>query len=356
VADSSSAELEEGPMAESFVELGTKPNRVLFGGSHEIEDDFLYECFSQIPASEYEDAFKKFLVVGAYAWREERLAAFFRKVEDEVEGRLEELKVLYKTRTLREKATTKGTAVERDAATVLQEFIDEQKWQDEVTLTGESVGVLPRRKVGDLVVDLVGYDRRVVIESKMDASVLVGDPTTLDGAGKASHAPEKTAYGQNLTALVNRQADVSIIIFDKNTSSATVKAIHDKEYGLRFNPEIPAFVAIIDVSRDDWSNLFLAYSLARSIALLGDGAIEHRRIELVVKRIVRDLGRVKQMDNQVGKAEKAANETLKALGSLREVSAAAAESANRSLELVSRVVSGQLVSGEEWKKFFDESD
>jgi hypothetical protein len=29
--------------------------------------------------------FKKFLVVGAYAWREERLAAFFRKVEDEVE-------------------------------------------------------------------------------------------------------------------------------------------------------------------------------------------------------------------------------------------------------------------------------
>ena len=341
-------------MARSFVTLRTNPNRVVFGGDHEIEDDFLYECFSSIPAEEYDDAFKKFLVVGAYAWKEERLATFFRKVEDEVEGRLEELKVLYKVRTLKEKATTKGVAVEKSARDVLQDFIDEQGWADEVQLTGEVGGVLPRRKVGDLVVEIVGTGRRVVIESKMNESVPVGDATTMDGAGKVSHNPENSAYGQNLTAIVNREAEVAIIIFDKNTASPTVKGISDNEYGLRFNPELPGFIALIEESTGDWSNLLLAYSLSRSIALLGEGIIDHRRTELAVKRIVRDLERVRAVHKHVEKAEKSANETLKALGSVREVSLAAAESAGRTLELLQRVLAGKQVSELEWKQFFDE--
>jgi hypothetical protein len=343
-------------MTDTFVELRTNPNRVIFGGRFEIEDDFLYECFKAVPAAEYDDAFKKFLVVGAYAWREDRLQTFFRKVEDEVEGRLEELKVLYKVRTLRDKATTKGAEVERSAHEALQDFIDERNWGDEVALTGESVGKLARRKVGDLVVEIAGSERRVVIESKMDAKVPVGDPTELDGAGKVNHTPEKTAYGQNLTAIVNREADAAIIIFDRNNASPTVRGIGGAELGLRFNPELPAFIALIDPARDDWSNLFLAYSLARSLALLGEGTLEVKRVELIVKRIIRDLDRLVKIDHQLRNAEKAANDTLNALKTVREVTEALAESSERSLNALRRLSNGEVLSPEALKQFFDEVD
>lgn len=341
-------------MSGTFVKLRTSPNRVEFGDRFVIEDDFLYECFQSIPAAEYDDAFKKFLVVGAYAWKEERLQAFFRKVEDEVEGRLEELKALYKIRTLREKTAAKGTEVERSAHEALQDFIDERNWGDEVVLTGESVGKLPRRKVGDLVVEIAGTSRRVVIESKMDAKVAVGDPTELDPVGKATHMAEKTAYGQNLTAIVNREAEVAIIIFDRNNASSTVLGIDEKEFGLRFDPEVPAFIALIDPSRDEWSNLLLAYSLARSLATLDENILAPQRVSMVVGRIVRDLKRLIKVDSELAKVEKAAKDTLKAVGAVRELSSAVQESSERSLGILNRLIGGEILSAEELKQFFDE--
>ena len=342
-------------MSDSFVQLKKDPNRVVFGGRYEVEDDFLYDCFRAVPAAEYDDAFKKFLVVGAYAWKEDRLAAFFRKVEDEVEGRLEELKVLYKVRTLRDKAATRGVEVERSAHEALQDFIDGRGWGDEVVLTGASVGKLPRRKVGDLVVSIAETERRVVIESKME-KYPVGDPTELDGIGKRTHDPEKTAYGQNLTAIVNREAHASIIIFDRNNVSPTVRAIGEREFGLRFDPELPAFVALIDPPRDDWTNLFLAYSLARSIALLGETMLEPQRVELIVKRVMRDLRRLQEIDAQLGKAEKAAKDTLKALDTIREVSREAAQSSERTLSVLRRLNDGEVLPASALKQFFDEVD
>ena len=69
--------------------------------------------------------------------------------------------------------------------------------------------MLPRRKVGDLVAKVNGADDcTVVIEAKWDKRVTDGDPTHLDESGNITKNAEKTAYGQNLTSVINREADI----------------------------------------------------------------------------------------------------------------------------------------------------
>lgn len=167
-------------MAEArFVSLGSDPKRVEFKGSKSIEDAFLYEFFKSYSADQYDDVLIKALTLGAYALKEERIAAFLGRAESELDGRLEELKILYKVRTLKEKATTKGVAAEQDIADVLQDFVEDRGWEDSIALTGEKVGVLPARKVGDVVVALNGSLTKIVLESKWDRSVTLGDPVSM---------------------------------------------------------------------------------------------------------------------------------------------------------------------------------
>jgi hypothetical protein len=134
-----------------FIKLKTDPFRVEFSGGFKIEDEGLYEFFKQYPVEEYDVYFEKALRLGAYALAEERIAAFLGRAESELDGGLERLKIIYKMVHLREKSTQKGPVAERDISEVLQEFIYGMGWRDEVEDTGNRVGALERRKVGDLV-------------------------------------------------------------------------------------------------------------------------------------------------------------------------------------------------------------
>ena len=169
-----------------FINLKTSPNRVEFTGDFLIEDEGLYEFFKQYGAGEYDHWFERALRLGAYALEEERIAAFLGRAENEIDAGLERLKVIYKMVHLKEKSAGKGAVAEVELSDVLQRFIDDNGWGDEVTATGDKVGSIARRKVGDLVCSINNGAVSVVIESKMDASVAVGDPTALDDRNKKS--------------------------------------------------------------------------------------------------------------------------------------------------------------------------
>jgi hypothetical protein len=71
---------------------------------------------------------------------------------------------------------------------------------------------------------------------------------------------------------------------------------------------------------------------------------------------MRDLRRLQEIDAQLGKAEKAAKDTLKALDTIREVSREAAQSSERTLSVLRRLNDGEVLPASALKQFFDEVD
>jgi hypothetical protein len=341
-------------VASKFIKLDAKKKAVVFGGSHLIEDEFLYECFRAKGPDGYDEAFKEFLTVGAYAWQEDRLYAFFRKVEDEVEGRLEELKVLYKVRQLNEVTTQKGAVAEREAKQALDEFVVGRGWPDRVTDLSTAEGEIAGRKVGDLMVEIGDTKKKVVIEAKIDKSVPLGDPTTTDNRRNKSVKSEKSAYGQNLTSLANRNADVAIIFFDTSATSSQIAEVEKEHNGILFVPELPGFVVVVDKARDDWTNLLVAYSLARWIALLGKAITNPRRVELALKRLIRDVARLASLEATREKARKSAQQTVDTLDEMSRLVADVSSSAQASLEFLQVALNGKKLTDSDWKKFYDE--
>lgn len=336
--------------ASKFIKLKTDPLRVEFSSNFVIEDQGLYEFFKQYSAGEYDIMFQKALRLGAYALEEERIAAFLGRAESELDAGLERLKVIYKMVHLKEKSAGKGAVAEVELSDFLQNYIDEMEWKDEVTAMGNKVGVIARRKVGDLLVRINGGEVSVVIESKMDGSVPVGDPTSLDEREKKSGHPEKSAYGQNLTALVNRGSQVAISVFDKNTASSSISDLND----ITFQQELPGFIVKIDRARGDFANLCLAYSIAREMALLGVQKIHGEHLNLVVKRMVRDLGVLADTESHLESIENAANDTLESVKSIRVAFENTRTSLEKTQQKLRSVLAGEVLSLDEWRTYFNE--
>jgi len=334
-----------------FVTLKHDPSAVVFGKDFEIEDEFLHSFFDSIPAADRNDMFLKALKFGAYALKEQEIGQFLNYVENELDIRLHELKLLYQTRTLKEKGAAKGVVVEADIRTVLMDFIESSGWSDKVAPTGAKPGVLPKRKVGDIVTSLDGSSAKVVIESKWDDSYSLGEPTD------RTSNPEGTAYGQNLTALINREAEVSIFVADWNHAHATVRGASD---GILFHPEIPGFVALVDRNAGDWTNLKVAYGVARSLALHSASSISPAertdRTLLVVKRVIRDLNEVLAIEKSLDSIMTSTNEIGKAVETIRSHFDRAMTSAKRSENLLRRVLAHEEIAEVEWKHFLDEAE
>jgi hypothetical protein len=338
-------------MAKSkFIKLGTEPFRVEFAGNFVIQDEGLYEFFKQYGPEEYDTYFERALRLGAYALEEERIAAFLGRAESELDAGLERLKIIYKMAYLKEKTAGKGVVAEAELANVLQSYIDEMGWKDEVVATGEKVGVIPRRKVGDLTVRINGGDVRVVIESKMDSSVAVGDPAELDIRHKKAGNGEKTAYGQNLTALVNREAEVAIAVFDEDSASSSIENLRP----ITFQPELPGFVVKINRARGDFANACLAYSIAREMALLGVEKIHGDHLNLVLKRMVRDLSVLAETEAHLAEIEESANATLAGVEAIRKAVAGTQESLTRTNDVLKAMLAGDGGALEALRIYFNE--
>lgn len=273
----------------TFINLNQQEKEVLFKGDFQTANEIIFSYFDAISASDYDLKFEQALALGCYAMSAETVGASLDKITRDLNGDLGRVRALLEMRGLKEKLTQIGTSVEVDIAEVLQQFADKNNWNDEIKNVGEKTGTIPRSKIGDIQITLLDIDARIIVESKMDKSVKVGSPSK-----SVSDPEKKTAYGQNASALVNREAEISIFVGDVNRSDPAMVSVGR----VQFFPEQPSFIVLIDQSKGDFSLLEAVYGLARWLIYGWENDTERFAVSNLL------VGRVKEQVEKLAKSTK----------------------------------------------------
>jgi len=263
--------------------------------SFEISDELVYRYFDSLPEAEREAALLRAIRIGVLATMEDRFSAFLSKTTDDLGVQLENLKLLFDMKQeVFHKTAIKGVAAENDILDFLEEYIERNHLGDVVSLTGTSKGLLKNNKTGDIMAFVGGESsgRKVSIECKFDKSIKLGD---IDSPDIASNKYD-TAWSQLLEATVNRDANASIIVFDKTLADASIQRAVD---GVTYVDGI-GFICIIDYEASDYQNLAVAYNLARGLALRKDGKnVEVEFVNMLIQRLLKDIRDVQSIETLV---------------------------------------------------------
>jgi len=252
--------------------------------SFEISDELVYNYFDSLPEAEREPALLRAIRIGVLAMMEDRFSAFLSKTTDDLGVQLENLKLLYDMKQeVFHKTAIKGVAAENDILEFLERYIEGYHLSDVVALTGTIKGTIKNNKTGDIIAYVGGEnDRKIAIECKFDKSIKFGD---IDSPDIASNKYD-TAWSQLLEATVNRDANTSIIVFDKSLANASIQHALD---GVAYVDNI-GFICIIDYEASDYNNLAIAYNLARGLALRKDGKnVEVEFVNMLIQRLLKDI-------------------------------------------------------------------
>ncbi len=265
------------------IKLNQKLRRVEVD-SFEIDNSVVFEYFNKLPANQREDKMFKALYIGVLALMEDRLSAFLAKTTNELGTELESLKMIFDMKQeIFYKTAIKGVLGEEEVAEFLNNFIKEKGLKDTVKLTGNTIGEIPRNKTGDLVCEVDGNpDIKIIIECKFDKSIKLGEISSKDVFTKRM----ETAWNQLLESQVNRAGRISIIVFDISLiDNSILKSVDD----VGFINEI-GFIAIVNTQTGDYKNLFIAYMLARDIAL-NYKEIEYDSdiLKILINRVLKDI-------------------------------------------------------------------
>ena len=315
-------------------------------GEVTLVDELLFEVFNKLPEDHRETHLIKALKLGIHGYEIDEVATFISRAEKEVDVNLSILKAIRKTQAIQEQTTQKGEILELELDQALKNLIDENDWEDEIELTGSNQGSLKGRKVGDLTVGVAGNKGRIAIESKKDRSVGLGDLRE-----KAKKDPESSAHGQLLLAAINREADISIIVFDRENCS---KEIQNLPQPVTFVPSIPGFIVKIQPKIGDYTALHLAYTVARDLALIGKGIVSSGRLNMALDRSYRDLKLVTDLETQLKKIDDSAENVKKVAQDIRQTFEKTAESFTRTIQLLQQEINGDLVE-KDWVAFFNET-
>ena len=263
--------------------------------SFEISDELVYRYFDSLPEAEREAALLRAIRIGVLATMEDRFSAFLSKTTDDLGVQLENLKLLFDMKQeVFHKTAIKGVAAENDILEFLEGYIERYHLGDVVSLTGTSKGLLKNNKTGDIMSFVGGENsgRRVAIECKFDKSIKLGNVDSPDiGANKYD-----TAWSQLLEATVNRDANASIIVFDKSLADATIQRAVD---GVSYLDGV-GFICIIDYEASDYHNLAVAYMLARGLALREDGKkVDVEFVNMFILRLMKDIRDVQSIEGLV---------------------------------------------------------
>lgn len=260
--------------------------------SFEISDELVYRYFDSLPEAEREAALLRAIRIGVLATMEDRFSAFLSKTTDDLGVQLENLKLLFDMKQeVFHKTAIKGVAAENDILEFLEGYIERYHLGDVVSLTGTSKGLLKNNKTGDIMAYVGGESsgRKVAIECKFDKSIKLGD---IDSPDIASNKYD-TAWSQLLEATVNRDANASIIVFDKSLADASIQRAVD---GVTYVDGI-GFICIIDYEASDYQNLAVAYNLARGLALRKDGKnVEVEFVNMLIGRLLKDIRDVQNIE------------------------------------------------------------
>jgi len=249
-----------------------------------IEHDLIFSYFDNLPDKDRDSEFKRALQIGVIALMEDRFAAFLSRTETELGTQLESLKLIYERNVkAKEKTTESGINAEAEIFSEVQKYLDKLGYaEDQIQMTGSSTGSLKRNKTGDIVLKVKGDDeKKIVLEVKFDQSLSMGEMELTDSLSR----PRDTATSQMIESMANRDAQMSIIVFDSNRSS---DALRNSVNGISWRAGI-GFVVIIDFSRMDYTNLFVAIDIARSMLLSTLKIIDQNIFESLLGRLTKDL-------------------------------------------------------------------
>ena len=188
----------------------------------EISDELVYRYFDSLSENERETALLRAIRIGILAMMEDRFSAFLSKTTNDLGVQLENLKLLFDMRQeVFHKTAIKGIAAENDILEFLKNYIERRRLGDVVSLSGMSKGLLKNNKTGDIMAYIGDENsgKKIAIECKFDKSIKLGD---VDSPDIASNKYD-TAWGQLLEASVNRDANASIIVFDKTLADASIQ-------------------------------------------------------------------------------------------------------------------------------------
>jgi hypothetical protein len=253
----------------------------------EIENQIVFNYFDNLLVSERDGKLLRAVYIGILALMEDRISSFLAKTNNELGTELESLKMIFEMKKeLFYKSTIKGILAEDEIAEFLNNYFQERRIKDKAFLTGNTAGSLPKNKTGDIICEINGNpDLKIAIECKFDKSVRLGDIETKDVFTRKSD----TAWSQLIEAQANRDAKVSLIVFD---ISLVENSILKNFENVGYIPEI-GFVAIINSQKGDYSNLAIAYMLARDIALNAKPVeFEKDLLAILVNRIIKDINEV----------------------------------------------------------------
>lgn len=225
---------------------------------------------------------------------EDRFSSFLAKTSNQLGTELESLKMIFDMKNeIFNKTAAKGIIAEDELAAFLTNYFSSKKIDDKVILLGNKAGVFPKNKTGDIVCEIDGNaDVKIVIECKFDKSIKFGDIASKEVFTRKSD----TAWSQLIEAQANREARVSLIVFDISTIDNSILKNVDN---VGFIPGI-GFVAIVDSQKGDYSNLAIAYMLARDLALNAKTVeIDTDLLQILVNRMIKDITGVLSIKSMV---------------------------------------------------------
>lgn len=250
----------------------------------EIENQVVFNYFDNLPANERDEKLLRAIYIGVLALMEDRISSFLSKTSNELGTELESLKMIFEMKKeLFYKSTIKGTLAEDEIAEFLNDYFKDKRIKDRAYLTGNTAGYIARNKTGDIVSEVDGRtDLKIAIECKFDKSVRLGDIESKDVFTRKTD----TAWSQLIEAQANRESKVSIIVFD---ISLVDNSILKNFESVGYIPSV-GFVAIINSQKGDYSNLAIAYMLARDIALNARVVeLDKDLLAMIVNRIIKDI-------------------------------------------------------------------
>lgn len=268
------------------LKINQKLNRVEIS-AFEIDNSIVFNYFNNLKAEDRDEKLIRAIYIGVLAMMEDRISAFLSKTSNELGTELESLKLIFDMKKeLFYKTTMKGMAAEEDIAEFLNTYFKDKKLKDIARLTGNEAGALPKNKTGDIICSIDGRDDlKIAIEAKFDKSIKLGD---IEGKDVFIRKTD-TAWSQLIESDANRGSKISMIVFDISLVDASILKVVDS---VGFIPGV-GFIAIIDSHKGDYSNLIIAYNLARDIAVNAQNLeLDKEVLAMIVTRIIKDINEV----------------------------------------------------------------
>ncbi len=260
----------------------------------EISNDIVFNYFNNLSADEREEKFIKALYIGVLALMEDRLSAFLSKTSNELGTELESLKMIFEMKKeIFYKTAIKGSLAEEDIAEFLNNYFITRKLKDKVVLTGNLAGDIKKNKTGDIVCEIDGKsDFKIAIECKFDKNIKLGEIETKEIFTNRTD----TVWSQLIEADANRNSKASIIVLDLSLIDNSILKRVDN---VGFIPAI-GFIAVIDSQKGDYTNLAIAYTLARDIVINAlQPEIDLKLLTIIVGRIIKDINEIRNIKQLV---------------------------------------------------------